>query len=67
MHRRHGQHHTRATVSASRYCAKCKRMTQHRIDDRRFGSCLDCMARLEQEAQARAAAPKQEEMFSGRN
>ena len=40
------QHFTRNTVSASFYCGKCGRVTQHRIDDRRKGPCLECIARL---------------------
>lgn len=43
------QHFTRSTISAEFYCPTCRKPTQHRIDDRRKGPCLDCMARLEQE------------------
>jgi len=43
------QHFTRSTVSAAFYCPKCKRTTQHRIDDVRKGPCLECIARLEKE------------------
>jgi len=62
------QHFTRNTVSAQFYCAKCKRVTAHRIDDRRKGPCLECIARLEQEYAARpqkndAQSAKQEELF----
>ena len=52
------EHFTRATVSAAFYCPKCLRVTQHRIDDRRKGPCLDCIARLEL---AHQAAPKVEQ------
>lgn len=41
------QHFTRATVSAGFYCGKCGKVTQHRIDDRRKGPCLECIARLD--------------------
>lgn len=34
-------------MSASFWCRKCDRVTQHRIDDRRKGPCLECIARLE--------------------
>jgi hypothetical protein len=40
------KHHTRNTVSFSAYCNKCGRMTQHRVDDRRKGPCLECIERL---------------------
>jgi ribosomal protein L44E len=40
------QHYPRSTVSADGWCPKCQRFTQHRIDDRRRGPCLDCIARL---------------------
>jgi hypothetical protein len=42
------QHFTRNTVSASAYCAKCATTTQHRVDDRRIGPCLECIARLDE-------------------
>lgn len=42
------KHHTRNTVSFSAYCNKCGRMTQHRVDDRRKGPCLECIARLDE-------------------
>lgn len=39
------QHYTRNTMSASAWCPKCGKQTQHRIDDRRVGPCLDCLNR----------------------
>jgi hypothetical protein len=42
-----GQHYTRNTVSAAEWCTKCQKQTQHRIDDRRKGPCMECMAKLE--------------------
>ena len=41
------EHFTRNTVSASFFCNKCGRFTQHRIDDARKGPCLGCIARLD--------------------
>ena len=41
------EHHTRRTISAEYFCRKCNRRTQHRIDDRRKGPCLECIERLE--------------------
>lgn len=40
-----GQHYTRNTVSASGWCKAEGKFTQHRIDDRRMGPCLDCLAK----------------------
>lgn len=62
------QHFTRGTLSAEFYCAKCGRMTQHRIDGVRKGPCMDCIARLEREHDERTPrAPiptgKQGELF----
>ena len=42
------QHFTRNTVSAEFFCPKCQKKTQHRIDDRRKGPCLVCIAKLDQ-------------------
>jgi hypothetical protein len=39
------QHFTRNTISAEFYCAKCRKMTQHRVDVRK-GPCLECVERL---------------------
>jgi hypothetical protein len=48
------EHFTRNTVSASAWCSKCGRMTQHRIDGVRKGPCLECIDRLEAEHTAAA-------------
>jgi hypothetical protein len=47
------KHYTRSTVEATAYCKKCKRTTRHRVDDRRRGPCLECIARLESEHEKR--------------
>jgi ribosomal protein L44E len=39
------EHYTLGTVSASAYCAKCGKFTQHRVDNRRRGPCIACMDR----------------------
>jgi uncharacterized membrane protein len=59
------QHYTRKTVSAASWCAKCQKPTQHRIDDRRVGPCLDCIARLDAvHSEAKPEAPaEQKELF----
>lgn len=43
------QHFTSSTVSASFYCKKCEKFTQHRIDTNRKGPCLGCIERLEKQ------------------
>jgi hypothetical protein len=70
------EHFTRNTVSASAWCAKCKKFTPHRIDDRRKGPCLNCIAKLEaqhvvtknqvidiDELRRKLRVPQQREMF----
>jgi len=60
------EHFTRNTVSASFFCGKCNKFTQHRIDDARKGPCLECIARLEKahdEKQNEPEPPKQGELF----
>lgn len=62
------QHFTRNTVSAAFWCGICCRQTQHRIDDRRKGPCLECIARRErqheeQEQLKAAPVPAQQELF----
>ena len=62
------QHFTRNTVSASHWCGKCQKQTQHRIDDKRLGPCLDCISRGDEEYFERLAqkrlAPRQKELFA---
>jgi ribosomal protein L44E len=62
------EHYSKQTVSVSAYCSKCKRHTQHRVDDHRKGPCLECVAKLdvahaEKEIEARRAA-RQQSLFS---
>lgn len=35
------EHYTRNTESATAWCARCGRMTEHRVDGGRLGPCLD--------------------------
>ena len=55
------EHFTRSTVSATFYCSKCGKMTQHRIDKGRKGPCLECIARYD--AAPKAEAEKQKSLF----
>jgi hypothetical protein len=65
------EHYTRGTVAASFWCAKCSKVTLHRVDDRRRGPCIPCMERLDQEATDRqrkrgeTEPPKQADLFGG--
>ena len=43
-------HDAAPPVSASHFCTKCQKYTQHRIDSHRKGPCLECMARRKAEA-----------------
>jgi ribosomal protein L44E len=59
------QHFSSNTVSASHYCKKCGKFTQHRIDDHRKGPCLECIKRLEaQHAEQFLKERKQSELFA---
>lgn len=58
------EHFTRNTVSAQFYCGRCKKVTPHRIDDRRKGPCLSCIARLEAQHAEDLKAAKQQELFA---
>ena len=57
------EHYTRATVSAAAYCSKCGKSTQHRIDDKRKGPCLECIARLDLDHGKREHQAKQKSLF----
>lgn len=45
------QHYTRNTVSAAAWCPTCAKQTQHRIDDRRIGACLECIDQASYQAE----------------
>jgi hypothetical protein len=49
------EHYTKNTVSASFYCPKCGRETEHRIDGGRRGPCLVCLAKPSVPAKVKAA------------
>jgi len=58
------QHFTLRTVSAAFYCSKCEKPTQHRIDKKRKGPCLECIAKLEAQHAAKVPERQQELFFS---
>lgn len=35
------EHYTKNTEECTAWCAKCQRMTQHRVDGGRRGPCID--------------------------
>lgn len=59
------QHFLRSTVSVAQWCKKCKKETQHQVNDARKGAYLECIARLEkQHNEVKPADPeKQQELF----
>ena len=48
------EHFTSNTVSASFWCPKCKKFTQHRIDGHRKGPCLECIAKADVQHEAQS-------------
>lgn len=56
------KHHTRNTVSVSKWCNRCTAYTDHRVDEGREGPCLKCIERSDRERRraTKASAPKQE-------
>jgi ribosomal protein L44E len=62
------EHYTLLTVSASAWCPKCQKRTQHRVEHNRKGPCLDCIERLERERAERrieeAECERQKELFA---
>jgi len=52
------QHYQRNTVRVTKYCPTCKRMTMHRVDDRRVGVCTEHCATGMSKAQEKRAAQK---------
>ncbi len=63
---------TRNTIEASAWCGKCGKRTPHRIDDRRVGPCLVCIAKLDAQHQVididdlreKLRRPEQKELFA---
>jgi len=58
------EHFTRNTVSASYWCNKCGKATQHRVDGGRRGPCFACIARATQAPAAKAPDVEQTSMFT---
>jgi ribosomal protein L44E len=60
-----GEHFPRSTVSVAAWCKRCNKSTHHRVDDRRKGPCLECIAKLERDhaAAQKPATDKQMNFF----
>lgn len=52
------EHYTRNTESVIAWCAKCQRMTQHRVDDGRRGPCLEHQTPVREKKEKRESAQK---------
>jgi uncharacterized paraquat-inducible protein A len=62
------EHFTRNTVSASLWCPKCQKFTQHSIDHGkegggRKGVCQECVAKLEANRELELRRVKQANLF----
>jgi hypothetical protein len=63
------EHYTKSTVSATFWCGKCGKPTEHRISDGRRGACMKCLEKLNEAAEARkleAPPAEQCELFGGK-
>lgn len=60
------QHYQRNVTAISRFCPTCNRMTMHRVDDRRVGSCVEVHVTGMTKSQLKRAAAKDKEEASGR-
>jgi hypothetical protein len=52
------QHYTKSTVEVSAWCNPCHKTTMHRVDQGRRGACIECMAKLDTQKEARKAQPE---------
>jgi hypothetical protein len=52
------QHYTKSTIEVSVWCSPCHKTTMHRVDHGRRGPCIECMAKLDAQKQARQAQPE---------
>lgn len=61
-----GEHYTKNTVSASVWCTKCYRITEHNVYLGTLGPCTICLKKLDDAAAARKLEPataKQANLF----
>jgi len=58
------EHFPKSTLTATGWCLKCRRNTEHQVDDGRLGRCLD-PAHPVRDAQGKPAplAAEQKELF----
>ncbi|GEM_PF-1446643 len=62
------QHYQRNVSAVTKYCPTCKKMTLHRVDDRRVGTCKEQhvfgMSRVQaKRAAQKVVAERQPELF----
>ena len=62
------EHYTRNTTGVMKFCSTCNRMTMHRVDNKRLGSCTEPHAVGMSDAQKRQkvkqdAAENEPELF----
>jgi ribosomal protein L44E len=58
-------HYTSNTVSVSVWCQVCRKETMHRVDDKRRGPCLECLAERTRKAALRRLCEKQPQPKQG--
>lgn len=56
------EHYNKNTISASLWCRKCGKFTEHRIDTGLRGPCMICLAKLAT-AQPEKKPPQKEKML----
>jgi hypothetical protein len=55
------EHYTRNTTSVWLWCDKCRRLTEHRVDDGRRGPCLEHSVQVKEKVAP--ADDKQKDLF----
>ena len=55
------EHFTKNTLGCTAWCARCDRMTQHRVDGGRRGPCIDPAHPVREFSQAQLARQKKEQ------
>lgn len=58
------EHHTKNTIQATYWCAKCSRPTLHHVADGRRGGCIACIEKQRPDPnKPQHPKPEQQEMF----
>lgn len=56
------EHYPRNTAWVGAHCKSCNKETPHRVDDRRKGPCLNCIAKRQEEHEAARRRPPQSQI-----